>query len=113
MANRVGVGVVGAGSIGVRWSLMHLCLPDVQDQISLAAVCDPAPGRAQAAAEKFGVAKAYENYEDLLADPNVDAITLGTPIGLHFDQGMAAIKAGKHIHFNKTMTTTAEEATTL
>lgn len=113
MAERVGIGVVGAGSIGVRGALMHLCLDDVQDRISLAAVCDPAPGRAAAAAEKFGVASAYESYEDLLADPNVHAITLGTPIGMHFDQGMAAIKAGKHIHFNKTMTTTADEAKTL
>src|ERR1700733_3736458 len=110
MADRVGIGVVGAGSIGVRGALMHLCLPDVQDKISLAAVCDPSPGRAKAAAEKFGVQSAYETYEELLADPNVDAITLGTPIGMHFDQGMAAIAAGKHIHFNKTMTTTAEEA---
>lgn len=89
---------------------MHLSLPDVQDMVHLAAVCDPAPGRATAAAEKFGVRSAYETYADLLADPNVHAITLGTPIGMHFDQGMAAIAAGKHVHFNKTMTTTAEEA---
>ncbi len=113
MAERVGIGVVGAGSIGVRGALMHLCMDDVQDRVSLAAVCDPSPGRAQAAAEKFGVARSYESYEDLLADPNVHAITLGTPIGMHFEQGMKAIEAGKHIHFNKTMTTTAEEANTL
>ncbi len=113
MADKVGIGVVGAGSIGVRGALMHLCLPDVADKISLAAVCDPSPGRAAAAAERFGVQSAYESYDDLLADPNVHAITLGTPIGLHFNQGMAAIRAGKHIHFNKTMTTTAEEAKTL
>ncbi len=37
----------------------------------------------------------------------------GSPIGLHFEQGMQAIQAGKHIHFNKTMTTTADEATQL
>src|SRR5579862_2024543 len=113
MANRVGIGVVGAGSIGVRGALMHLCLEDVQDRISLAAVCDPAPGRAQAAADKFHVQSAYERYEDLLDDPAVHAITLGTPIGMHFEQGMAAIRAGKHIHFNKTMTTTVEEANRL
>lgn len=92
---------------------MHLCMDDVQNRVALVAVCDPAPGRAAAAAEKFGVANAYESYEDLLADPAVHAITLGTPIGLHFDQGMAAIRAGKHIHFNKTMTTTIEEAKTI
>jgi predicted dehydrogenase len=39
----------------------------------------------------------------------VDAATLCTPIGLHYEQGLAAIRAGKHVHFNKTMCTTADE----
>lgn len=113
MTGPLGMGVVGAGSIGIRAALQHLCLPDVQDRVTLAAVCDPVPGRASAAADKFGVKRAYESYEELLADENVHAVTLGSPIGLHFEQGMQAIGAGKHIHFNKTMTTTAEEATQL
>ena len=113
MADRIGIGVVGAGSIGIRAALDHLCLDDVQDRTRLAAVCDPVPGRAQAAAEKYGVAAAYESYEDLLADDGVDAVTIGSPIGVHYEQGLLAIRAGKHAHFNKTMTTTAEEATHL
>jgi predicted dehydrogenase len=104
------MGVVGAGSIGIRAALAHLSLPDVADRVTLAAVCDPAPGRAEAAAAKFGVSHAYRDYADLLADPTVDAVTIGSPIGLHFEQGIQAIRAGKHIHFNKTMTTTATEA---
>jgi predicted dehydrogenase len=107
------MGVVGAGSIGIRAALMHLSLPDVQDRVYLAAVCDPVPGRAQAAAEAYGVGAAYETYEELLADPNVDAVTIGSPIGLHFEQGMMAVAAGKHMHFNKTMTVTSAEADTL
>ena len=43
----------------------------------------------------------------------MDAVTLCTPIGLHYEQGLQAIEAGKHVHFNKTMTTTAAEATDL
>src|SRR5689334_8480350 len=113
MAGPIGIGVVGAGSIGIRGALQHLCLPDVQDRVTLAAVCDPVPGRAQAAADKYGVARAYESYEDLLADPNVHAVTIGSPIGIHYEQGLQAIRAGKHIHFNKTITTTAAEATHL
>lgn len=113
MSDRVGIGVVGAGSIGVRGALMHLTQEDVKDRVYVAAVCDPAPGRAAAAAEKFGVSASYLSLDELLADPNVDAITIGSPIGMHYEQGLAAIRAGKHIHFNKTMTTTAEEATTL
>jgi predicted dehydrogenase len=103
------MGVVGAGAIGIRGALSHLSLPDVQDRVRLAAVCDPVPGRAQAAAEKYGVASAYEDYEALLADPAVEAVTIGSPIGIHYQQGLAAIEAGKHIHFNKTMAISVEE----
>ena len=110
MAERVGMGVVGAGSIGIRAALAHLSQEDVQDRVYLAAVCDPVPGRAAAAAERFGVRAHYEAYEDLLADPAVDAVTLCSPIGLHYEQGLQAIAAGKHIHFNKTMTVTRAEA---
>lgn len=110
MSEALGMGVVGAGSIGIRGALEHLNLPDVKDRVKLAAVCDPVPGRARAAAEKYGVAASYEDYEELLADPNVDLVTICTPIGLHFDQGMKAIEAGKHVHFNKTMTTRVDEA---
>jgi len=109
MGEPIGIGVVGAGAIGIRGALMHLSLPDVADRVRLAAVCDPVPGRAQAAADRYGVAAAYEAYEDLLADPNVDAVTLCSPIGLHYEQGVAAIEAGKHVHFNKTMATTVAE----
>lgn len=113
MAEPVGYGVVGAGAIGIRGALAHLSCEDVQDRVRLAAVCDPVPGRAAAAAEKYGVAAGYETYEELLADPSVEAITLCTPIGLHYEQGKQAIEAGKHVHFNKTMTTRVAEATEL
>jgi predicted dehydrogenase len=109
----LGIGVVGAGSIGIRGALAHLSLDDVQDRVFLAAVCDPVPGRAPAAARRFGVARAYERYEDLLQDPAVDAVTLCAPIALHYQQGLQAIDAGKHVHVNKTMTTTAGEAVDL
>jgi len=110
MAQRVGMGVVGAGAIGIRGALMHLSQPDVRDRVYLAAVCDPYPGRAEAAAARYGVAAHYTTYEELLADPNVDAVTICTPIGLHYGQAMAAVQAGKHVHLNKTMTTTVDEA---
>jgi len=110
MTEALGMGVVGAGAIGIRAALMHLSKPDVQDRVRLAAVCDPIPGRAEAAAKKFGVPAHYLAYEELLADPHVDMVTICSPIRLHFVQGMQAIAAGKHIHFNKTMTTTTAEA---
>jgi predicted dehydrogenase len=106
----LGIGVVGTGAIGQRFALMHLTQPDVQASVRVTAVCDPVPDRADAAARKYHVPAAYRTYAELLADPQVDAVTLCSPISLHYDQGLAAIEAGKHIHFNKTMTTTVAEA---
>ena len=110
MGSTVGMGVVGAGAIGMRGALTHLTLEDVSDRVHVAAVCDPIPGRAKAASEKFRVPSSYETFEELLADDSVDAVTICSPIGLHYEQGMQAIEAAKHVHFNKTMTTTVQEA---
>ncbi len=104
------LGVVGAGAIAQRGILPHLSQSDVQDRVVLQAICDPVAGRAEAAAGKYGVARAFVDYEDLLAHGDVDAVTIASPIGLHFEQGRLAIEAGKHVHFNKTMTTTVAEA---
>jgi predicted dehydrogenase len=110
MPDPVRLAVLGTGSISIRGILPHCTMADVQDRLRVTAVCDTVPGRAQAAAEKFGVPQAFESYDDLLRDGDFDAITIATPIGLHYEQGRAAIEAGKHVHFNKTMTTTVDEA---
>jgi predicted dehydrogenase len=110
---QVRIGVVGAGSIAVRGILPHLSQDDLKDRVRLAAVCDPVPGRADAAAERFGVERAFATYEELLERGDVDAVSIASPIGLHYEQGRQALSAGKHIHFNKTMTTTVAEATNL
>jgi predicted dehydrogenase len=113
MAEPLGLGVVGAGSISIRGLLPHLSQEDVQDRVRITAICDNVPGRAAAAAEKFGAPHGYDTYAELLADPAVNLVTIATPIGLHFEQGMQAVEAGKHIHFNKTITTTLDEANQL
>jgi predicted dehydrogenase len=113
MPDPLRMGVVGAGTISQRGILPHLSQDDVQDRVVLQAVVDPVPGRAEAAAERFGVARAFTDFDDLLASGEVDAVTIASPIGFHFEQGKRALKAGKHVHFNKTMTTTVAEANEL
>lgn len=110
MSERVRIGVVGAGSISLRGILPHLSMEDVQDRVQLTAICDPVKKRAQAAADKFGIAAAFQTYDDLLESNQVDAVTIASPIGLHYEQGKLAIERGLHVHFNKTMTTTVAEA---
>jgi predicted dehydrogenase len=109
----VRLGVVGAGTIAQRGIVPHLSLPDVADRVRLQAICDPVPGRAQAVADRFGIPHAFTDYHDLLANGDVDAVTIASPIGLHHEQGKQALQAGKHLHVNKTLTTTTDEATEL
>jgi predicted dehydrogenase len=105
------LGIVGAGTLAQRGLLPHLTLPDVQDRVRVTALCDPVDGRAARVAAQFGVPHGFTSYEELLGE--VDAVTIASPIGLHYEQGRQALAAGKHVHFNKTMATTAAEATEL
>src|SRR3954470_24804612 len=110
MSDIVRLGIVGAGSIALRGLLPHLTMADVQDRVRVVALCDPVFSRAEAAAAKFGVAAAYPDMQSMLAAGGVDAGRIGSPIRLHYEQGVTAVEAGLHIHFNKSMTTTVDEA---
>lgn len=110
MSDPVRLGIVGTGSISLRGLLPHLTMQDVQDRVNVVAVCDPILERAQAAAAKFGVATAYASMEEMLSAGGLDAVSIASPIGIHYEQGVMAVDAGVHVHFNKSMTTTVDEA---
>lgn len=110
MSEALSLGLVGTGAVALKGVIPHLVMDDIQDQVRLTCLCDIAPGRASAAAEKFGVPAAYEDYEQMLDNEKPDLVTIATPIGLHYEQGKLAIQRGIHVHFNKTMTTTVAEA---
>ena len=65
--------------------------------------------RAQAFASEHGIPRAHGSYEDLLADPDVDAIYIATPYPQHTDIALAAIGAGKPILVEKAFTATVED----
>ena len=52
---------------------------------------------ARAAAEQLGIPKAYGSYEDLLADPEIEAIYNPLPNNLHVPWSLKALEAGKHV----------------
>jgi predicted dehydrogenase len=113
MTEPLKIGVVGVGAVSLRGLVPHLVQEDIADRVNLTALCDPVVERVEATAHKYGVPRAFTSLDELLARGDVDAVTIATPIGLHYEQGKQAILAGKHVHFNKTMTLTAAEATEL
>ncbi|MEO5805943.1 Gfo/Idh/MocA family oxidoreductase [Devosia sp.] len=66
--------------------------------------------KAQAAAAELGIAKAYGSYEELFADPDIDAIYNPLPNHLHVPMSLAAAKAGKHVLCEKPIAITTAEA---
>jgi predicted dehydrogenase len=107
------MGVIGVGTLSLRGILPHLSQCDVTDRVSVAALCDPAVRRAREAAVRYRVPHVYGSLEEMLRDGTVDAVTVVSPIGLHFEHCLQALEAGKHVHVNKTMTTTVAEADVL
>src|SRR4051794_6815893 len=100
------VGVIGCGSIA-----QHRHLPEYKSNknVELIAVCDINEERALVVAEKYGV-KAYTNYEELVRNGSVDAVSVCTPNYLHAPISIAALNAGIHVLCEKPMATSKEEA---
>ena len=73
-------------------------------------VTDVRAERLSHAASRYPAAKVSTDYRDLLADPSVDAVAIATPVSSHFDLGMAALRAGKHVLVEKPMTATSEQS---
>jgi predicted dehydrogenase len=104
------IGVVGVGALALRGIIPHLTQDDMRDRVVVHALCDPVVERARATAERYGIEHAHARLEELLRDEAVDAVTIASPIGFHFEHCRAALEAGKHVHVNKTMCTTVAEA---
>jgi predicted dehydrogenase len=104
------LGVIGVGALALRGILPHLAQDDVRDRVVVRALCDPVVERARATAERYGIAKVYRAVEEVLQDDALDAVTVASPIGLHYEHCRSALQAGKHVHANKTMCTTRTEA---
>ncbi len=71
---------------------------------SVDAVGSRAAGRARAYADEHGIARAHGSYEDLLADPGLDAVYVALPNALHHEWTMRALAAGKHVLCEKPYT---------
>ncbi|HEY6361804.1 MAG TPA: Gfo/Idh/MocA family oxidoreductase [Vicinamibacterales bacterium] len=73
-------------------------------------VTDCRPERLAAVVTRYPTVRVTADYREMLDDPGVDAVAIATPVSSHFELGMAALQAGKHVLLEKPIAATSEEA---
>ncbi len=100
------IGLIGCGRIAD----LHARAYQNQSEACLYAVCDPDEEKVRRRQQEWQAEKAYTEYRELLADPEISAVEILTPYDTHEEIAIAAAQAGKHIACQKPMTTTLASA---
>ena len=110
MTNKVRWGVLSTAGIGVK-----KVVPAMQkgEWIEVTAIASRDLHKAEETARTLGIARAYGSYEELLADPQIEAIYNPLPNQLHVPWSIKAAEAGKHVLCEKPISMTVAEAKTL
>lgn len=104
--NKVKIGLIGAGSI----SESHLIAYKANPKVELVAVCDLNEERARDKAERYNIPNVYTDYKELLANKDVDAVSVCTWNNSHAEISIAALRAGKNVLSEKPLCKTVDEA---
>lgn len=104
MKKQINIAIVGLG-FGAEF------IPIFQKHplANMYAICQRNEDKLNEIGDAFGVAKRYTDYDELLKDPNIDAVHINTPIQAHAEQSLKALRAGKHVACTVPMATTVEE----
>jgi predicted dehydrogenase len=99
----IGTGFMGAVHTEALW----------RAGVTVAGILGSSAEKSRAAAERWGIPRAYTTFEEALADPEVDAVHLVVPNRLHVGMARAALAAGKHVMCEKPLAMTAAESAEL
>lgn len=113
MGTPLKVALIGTGFMGkthaLAWRNLRAVLGEDR-RVELDLLCDMPLTRAQSCADQFGFARATDDWQATVTDPNIDVISITTPNHLHKDMAMTAIEAGKHVWCEKPMALTLQDA---
>jgi predicted dehydrogenase len=101
-----GIGIIGYG----YWGPNLLRNFAESSAASVRSVCDLRPERLTQVAARYTGLKTTTRFEDVIADPDVEAVVIVTPVSTHFDFAMRALQAGKHVLVSKPLTADAGQA---
>ena len=102
----INVAVVGYGYWGPNLVRNFMETPDAEVTV----VADLDSARLAGAQRRYPGLRTTTNFDDVLKDPGVDAVVIATPVSTHFELGMAALRAGKHLWLEKPMAETSLQA---
>ncbi|WP_339912092.1 Gfo/Idh/MocA family oxidoreductase [Symmachiella dynata] len=100
---------VNVAIIGMGFGAEFIPIYQRHPQANMYAICQRSEDKLNEIGDAFGIEKRYTNYDDVLADPDVDFVHINTPIPDHARQSIAALKAGKHVMCTVPMATTIAE----
>ncbi len=110
MANKIRLGVIGAG-VGSTWAARsHLRALPHSPYFELTAVCTTKPDSAEAARQKHGARLAFHDFRAMAASPEIDAVAVVVRVPSHYEPVKAAIAAGKHVYCEWPLGRTTAEA---
>ena len=101
------IGIVG---LGANTRLRHVPGLRACPGVEIASVCNRRPESTAAAARELAIPRTFEHWPDLVADPEIDAVVIGTWPNMHRPVTLAALAAGKHVLCEARMATSAAEA---
>ncbi|MBX7102992.1 MAG: Gfo/Idh/MocA family oxidoreductase [Gemmataceae bacterium] len=107
MKSIVRIGVIGAGA---NTRSKHIPGFQAISGVEVVAVCNRRPESSAAVAKEFNIPRAMDRWEDLIADPSIDAVMVGTWPYLHCPIVLAALSAGKHVLTEARLAMNANEA---
>ena len=101
------IGLIGCGRVA---SNIHLPVLARLPQVDLVAVAEPDEQRLGLVKQKAPAARVYADYNELLRDPQVEAVVICLPTGLHASAACAAFAAGKHVYIEKPLAASLADA---
>ncbi|GAB3998960.1 hypothetical protein GCM10029992_26360 [Glycomyces albus] len=104
MSENVRVAIAGLG-FGAEFIPIYQAHPDAE----LVAVCQRSKDDLNRVADSFEVPRRYTAFDEMLGDPDIDAVHINTPIAAHAEHTIAALEAGKHVACTVPMATTLDE----
>lgn len=99
--------------IGLGFGAEFIPIYQRHPQANMYAICQRTEDSLNEIGDKYKIETRYQNYDDVLNDPNVDFVHINTPIPNHAEQSIAALKAGKHVACTVPMATSVEDCETI